>query len=143
MSLNRHEKCALSVIPASFDRVHDRVPWSRSDPLALKLILIGTGQGHDSVALRGDPASGVFSARQVRDGELVAVDTLNRRQNQMAARKLIAARARPNPDKRAGPRVPLEDGWRGRALRRGLRLSWCGASSFSAYSPETTGIRQR
>jgi 3-phenylpropionate/trans-cinnamate dioxygenase ferredoxin reductase component len=67
------------------------------------------GQGYDTVVMRGDPATRAFSACYLRDGELIAVDTVNSPKEQMAARKLIAARAWPKLDKLADAAVPLKD----------------------------------
>jgi 3-phenylpropionate/trans-cinnamate dioxygenase ferredoxin reductase component len=91
------------------ETVHDKVPWFWSDQYDLKLIIIGICQGYDSVVMRGDPASRAFSACYLRAGELIAIDTINSPKDQMAARKLIAAHARPNPDKLADHTVPLKD----------------------------------
>jgi 3-phenylpropionate/trans-cinnamate dioxygenase ferredoxin reductase component len=91
------------------DTVHHKVPWFWSDQYDLKMIIVGIGQGYDTVVMRGDPASHAFSACYLRGGELIAIDTVNHAKDQMAARKLIAARARPNPDRLADPAVPLKD----------------------------------
>jgi 3-phenylpropionate/trans-cinnamate dioxygenase ferredoxin reductase subunit len=91
------------------ETVHDKVPWFWSDQYDLKLIIVGIGQGYDTVVMRGDPAAHAFSACYLRGGELIAVDTVNSPKDQMAARKLIAARARPNLDKLADHAVPLKD----------------------------------
>ena len=91
------------------EAVHDKVPWFWSDQYDLKLIIIGVGQGYDTVVMRGDPATHAFSACYLRDGELIAIDSVNSPKDQMAARKLIAARARPNPDRLADHTVALKD----------------------------------
>ena len=91
------------------DTVHDKVPWFWSDQYDLKLIIVGMSQGHDTVVLRGDPAARSFSACYLRDGELIAVDAINSPKDQMAARKLIAARARPALEKLVDFSVPLKD----------------------------------
>ena len=91
------------------DIVHDKVPWFWSDQYDLKLIIIGVSQGYDAVVMRGDPATHAFSACYLRGGELIAVDAVNSPKDQMAARKLIAARARPSVDKLADPGVPLKE----------------------------------
>lgn len=91
------------------ETVHDKVPWFWSDQFDLKLIIIGVGQGYDTVVMRGDPASHSFTACYLRGGELISVDTVNSPKDQMAARKLIAARARPNLDKLVDPAVPMRD----------------------------------
>jgi 3-phenylpropionate/trans-cinnamate dioxygenase ferredoxin reductase subunit len=88
---------------------HAKVPWFWSDQYDLRLIIVGVSQGYDTVVMRGDPATRVFCACYLRDGELIAIDTVNSPKDQMAARKLIAAHARPNPDRLADPAVPLKD----------------------------------
>jgi 3-phenylpropionate/trans-cinnamate dioxygenase ferredoxin reductase subunit len=45
----------------------------------------------------------------LREGELIAVDTVNSPKDQMAARKLVAARARPDRAKLTEPDIPLKD----------------------------------
>jgi len=88
---------------------HDKVPWFWSDQFDLKLIIVGVGYGYDSVVMRGDPATRSFSACYLRAGELVAIDSINAPKDQMAARKLIAVHARPDPAKLADPAIALKD----------------------------------
>ncbi|HVO47159.1 MAG TPA: FAD-dependent oxidoreductase [Steroidobacteraceae bacterium] len=89
--------------------VHDKVPWFWSDQFDLKLIIVGLCQGHDAVVLRGSPSSRSFSACYLRGGEMIAIDSINSPKDQMAARKLIAARAHPNPERLADPAISLKD----------------------------------
>lgn len=89
--------------------VHDKTPWFWSDQYDLKMVIVGLSQGHDRIVLRGDPATRSFSACYLREGELIAIDTVNSPRDQMAARKLIAARARPDPARLADIMVPLKD----------------------------------
>jgi len=88
---------------------HDKVPWFWSDQFDLKLVIVGVSHGYDTVILRGAPASRSFSACYLRGGELIAIDTVNQPKDQMAARKLIAAHARPDPDKLADAAIALRD----------------------------------
>ncbi len=88
---------------------HDKVPWFWSNQYDLKLIIIGVGYGYDTVVLRGSPATRSFSVCYLRNGELVALDSVNTPKDQMAARKLIAAHARPNPERLSDPSLPLKD----------------------------------
>ena len=89
--------------------LHDKLPWFWSDQYDLKLVIVGIAQGYDSVVIRGAPAARAFSACYLRGGELIAIDTVNSPKDQMAARKLIAAHARPNLDKLADPAIALKD----------------------------------
>jgi 3-phenylpropionate/trans-cinnamate dioxygenase ferredoxin reductase subunit len=89
--------------------VHDKVPWFWSDQFDLKIIIVGLNHGYDTLVMRGAPATRSFSACYLASGELIAIDTVNSAKDQMAARKLIAARARPNLDKLADPTMSLRD----------------------------------
>jgi len=89
--------------------VHDKVPWFWSDQYDLKLIIVGLCEGYDTVVTRGDHTTRSFSACYLKGGELIAIDSINRPKDQMAARKLIAARAKPNLDKLADPGIPLKE----------------------------------
>jgi len=89
--------------------VHDRVPWFWSDQFDLRMVIVGLAAGHDQLVVRGDPAARAFSVCYLRRGELVAVETVNHIKDQMAARKLIPARARPDPAKLADDRIALKD----------------------------------
>jgi len=89
--------------------VHDKVPWFWSDQYDLKLIIVGLNHGYDTLVMRGTPAVRSFSACYLASGELIAIDTVNSAKDQMAARKLIAARARPNLEKLADPNLALRD----------------------------------
>jgi 3-phenylpropionate/trans-cinnamate dioxygenase ferredoxin reductase subunit len=89
--------------------IHDKVPWFWSDQFDLKMVIVGLSAAHDEVVLRGDPSSRAFSVCYLRDGELIAVETVNHTKDQMAARKMISARARPDLAKLADPAIALRD----------------------------------
>jgi 3-phenylpropionate/trans-cinnamate dioxygenase ferredoxin reductase subunit len=89
--------------------VHDRVPWFWSDQFDNKLLIVGLSQGHDQQVTRGDPATRSFTVCYLKGGELVAVEAVNQPKDYMAARKLIAERARPNIGKLADPQFALKD----------------------------------
>jgi 3-phenylpropionate/trans-cinnamate dioxygenase ferredoxin reductase component len=88
---------------------HDKVPWFWSDQYDLKMIIVGLCQGHDAAVVRGSPAARSFSVCYLWRGELIAVDTVNQPRDQMAARKLVAGRARLDPAKLADGTIPLKD----------------------------------
>lgn len=88
---------------------HDKTPWFWSDQYELKLQIVGLSQHYDSVVLRGDPASRAFSCCYLRGGELIALDAVNHAKDFMAARKLIAERARPDPAKLGNDALGLRD----------------------------------
>ncbi len=88
---------------------HDKTPWFWSDQYELKLQIVGLSQHYDNVVLRGDPASRSFSCCYMRAGELIALDAVNHAKDFMAARKLIAERARPDPSKLRDDTLGLRD----------------------------------
>src|SRR5271167_932813 len=98
---------ALNMLERS--TVHDRVPWFWSDQFDSKLLIVGLSQGHDQQVTRGDPASRHFSVCYLKGGELLAVEAVNHAKDYMAARKLIADRARPKLDKLADPNLGLKE----------------------------------
>ncbi len=66
------------------------VPWFWSDQGALKLQIAGIGSPGDRAVLRGDPAAGQFSLFCYAGETLRAVESVNRPQDHMAARRLLA-----------------------------------------------------
>jgi 3-phenylpropionate/trans-cinnamate dioxygenase ferredoxin reductase subunit len=98
---------ALNMLDRPF--VHDRVPWFWSDQFDNKLLIVGLSQGHDQQVTRGDPATRSFSVCYLKGGELQAVEAINNSKDYMSARKLIAARARPDLNKLADPLIALKD----------------------------------
>jgi 3-phenylpropionate/trans-cinnamate dioxygenase ferredoxin reductase subunit len=89
--------------------VHDRVPWFWSDQFDNKLLIVGLSQGHDQQVTRGDPATRCFTVCYLKGGELQAVEAVNQPKDYMAARKLIAERARPDLGRLADPSVAMKD----------------------------------
>jgi 3-phenylpropionate/trans-cinnamate dioxygenase ferredoxin reductase component len=89
--------------------VHDKVPWFWSDQYDLKMVIVGLADGHDELVVRGDPASRAFSVCYLKRGELIAVETVNHNRDQMAARKLVMARMRPDRAKLADDRIALKE----------------------------------
>jgi 3-phenylpropionate/trans-cinnamate dioxygenase ferredoxin reductase subunit len=89
--------------------VHDKVPWFWSDQFDLKMVIVGLSAGFDDVVLRGDPASRSFSVCYLKEGELIAIETVNQTKDQMAARKLVPARVRPDRARLADPAMTLRE----------------------------------
>lgn len=76
---------------------YGKVPWFWSDQGNLKLQTAGLATGHDRTVLRGDPASGSFSVFCYRGDRLLAIESLNRPGDHMAARRLLAGPAAITP----------------------------------------------
>jgi 3-phenylpropionate/trans-cinnamate dioxygenase ferredoxin reductase subunit len=61
----------------------------------------GLSTGFEETVRRGDPAGGRFSVFYYRAGRLIAVDSINRPGEHLAARKLIAAGVQIPPEQAA------------------------------------------
>ncbi|WP_202842569.1 NAD(P)/FAD-dependent oxidoreductase [Luteimonas saliphila] len=89
---------------------YDMVPWFWSEQYALKLQMVGMAVEADRSVVRGDPASGRdVSVFHLRDGRLIAAETVGRAQEFMVARKLVVSRASPDPARLADEGMPLRE----------------------------------
>jgi len=84
------------------------VPWFWTDQFDVKLQMAGLSTGYDRALTRGDSASRKFSVFYFRDEQLIAVDSLNRPADHIAARKLLARRAQLTPEQAADESVDLK-----------------------------------
>ena len=101
-------KAAASVIlgnPTPFTEV----PWFWSDQYDLKLQMVGLSRPGDQVVIRGDMALRKFSACYLRDGVLVAINSVNAVKDFMQAKALVAAKWRPDPAKLTDASIALKD----------------------------------
>lgn len=73
------------------DKPYRALPWFWSDQYDIKLQIAGLNAGYDEVVVRGTRDSGrSFSAFYLKDGRLVAADCVNRPQEFMLSKRLIA-----------------------------------------------------
>jgi 3-phenylpropionate/trans-cinnamate dioxygenase ferredoxin reductase subunit len=77
------------------------VPWFWSNQGEMALQIAGLSGGHDTAVLRGDPGGPAVSVFCFGGGGLLAVESLNRPADHMAARRLLAA-AKPLTPEQAG-----------------------------------------
>lgn len=87
----------------------DAVPWFWSDQLDLKLQMVGLSEGYDAVVLRGSPESRSFLSFYLRDGVLLAVDSVGRAQDFVIAKRLVAERVRVDAVRLADESVALKN----------------------------------
>ncbi len=71
-------------------------PWFWSDQYDVRLQMAGLSAGHDQIVVRGDRAARRFSVFYFRDERLIAVDSVNRAPDHIAARKLLDAGRSPS-----------------------------------------------
>ncbi|MEH2549138.1 3-phenylpropionate/trans-cinnamate dioxygenase ferredoxin reductase subunit [Bradyrhizobium sp. AZCC 2262] len=84
------------------------VPRFWSDQYDAKLQIVGLSRNFDDQAIRGSIDDGKFSVFYYRKSKLVAVDSINRAGDQMAARRLIAGGISPAPDQIRDPSFDLK-----------------------------------
>jgi 3-phenylpropionate/trans-cinnamate dioxygenase ferredoxin reductase subunit len=89
---NAHEQASVAAATLSGkNEAYRALPWFWSDQYDLKLQIAGLSHGHDEVVIRGDIERGnSFAAFYFGSGRLLAVDAVNRPQEFMFGKKVIA-----------------------------------------------------
>ncbi|MFI4868067.1 MAG: NAD(P)/FAD-dependent oxidoreductase [Steroidobacterales bacterium] len=90
------------------ERPFRAAPWFWSDQFDIKLQMVGLSHGYDQVVTRGDLIKPAFSAFYFRAGRLIAVDSLNRIQDHMQAKRLLDHDLSPTPEQVADPLFELQ-----------------------------------
>jgi len=103
----KHAAAAITGKPAP----KPEVPWFWSDQFELKLQTAGLIGQQDTTLQRrpADPAAGHFTLFHLKDGVLIAADCVNDAHGFMAAKMMIAQRAKPDVDDLVNPDVPMKD----------------------------------
>ncbi|MER5181008.1 FAD/NAD(P)-binding oxidoreductase [Streptomyces sp. NPDC002896] len=89
-------------------RPYRELPCFWSDQKGIKLQIAGLSTGYDHVQLLGDPAGGRFSTLAFRSGRLVAVESVGRPAEHMAARRLLSSGRELTPVRAAAPDFDLK-----------------------------------
>lgn len=84
------------------------VPWFWTNQFDLRIQTAGIGDPNDERVVRRDPATGLFSVFRFRADALVAVESVNRPADHMAARKVLAGDHRPTPTEVSAPGFDLK-----------------------------------
>jgi 3-phenylpropionate/trans-cinnamate dioxygenase ferredoxin reductase subunit len=87
---------------------YNSVPRFWSDQYDAKLQIVGISRNFDDQAIRGSIADGKFSVFYYRQGKLIAVDSVSRAGDQMAARRMIADGISPTPNQIRDPSFDLK-----------------------------------
>jgi 3-phenylpropionate/trans-cinnamate dioxygenase ferredoxin reductase subunit len=90
-------------------RTYDAVPWFWSDQYDLKLQMTGLSHGYDQFVLRGSMNNKSFAAFYLKNGRLIACDAVNRAQEFMVAKRMVAACMPFDPAALADETVPLKN----------------------------------
>lgn len=84
------------------------VPWFWSDQGDLKLQIAGLMMGQDAEIVVGDVEKPAFSVLGFRAGTLIAVESVNRASDHMAARRLLGSHATLSPQEAGTPGFDLK-----------------------------------
>ncbi len=68
---------------------YDPLPWFWSDQYHVKLQVAGLSDGFDEQIVVGNPKDDKFYVAYIRDGKLIAVDSINAAKSHMMARRVI------------------------------------------------------
>jgi 3-phenylpropionate/trans-cinnamate dioxygenase ferredoxin reductase component len=89
------------------ERPFTAAPWFWSDQYDVRLQMAGLTAGHDKTVLRGAVGDAKFSVFYFRGERLIAVDSINRAPDHIAARKLLDAGKSPTSAPAADERFAL------------------------------------
>jgi 3-phenylpropionate/trans-cinnamate dioxygenase ferredoxin reductase subunit len=106
-AIEQGKAAAASICGEPFD--YDPVPWFWSDQYELKLQIAGLIEGADHMVRRGDPEEGKFALFHFKDGRLIACEAVNSAPEYMAAQRLIAMGASPDPERLRDSSVAMRD----------------------------------
>ncbi|WPN45129.1 NAD(P)/FAD-dependent oxidoreductase [Pseudomonas sp. P8_241] len=90
------------------DSSYDSVPWFWSDQFDLKLQMVGLSSGYDQLVIRGSMSDESFIAFYLAKGTIISADAVNRPQDFLFAKKLVAQRSRLSPEQLADMDTPLK-----------------------------------
>lgn len=90
-------------------KTYASVPWFWSDQYELKLKMVGLSEGFERLVLRGDPATDSFSAFYLKGDKVLAADTVNRPQDFIAAKRLVAEGIAVTAEQLADDSRPLKE----------------------------------
>ena len=87
---------------------HIALPWFWSTQGPIRLQITGLARPRDTSVVSGDPAAGRFSVFRYRADRLVAVESINRPADHVAARHVLAGDDLPNPLQVANPEFTIK-----------------------------------
>ena len=83
-------------------------PWFWSDQYDLKLQMVGFSDGYEELAIRGSMETSSFIAFYLKEGRVIAADSVNRLGEFMAAKRIVGERMEIPPAQLADKSVPLK-----------------------------------
>ena len=88
---------------------YDAIPWFWSNQYDLRLQTVGLSLTHDECVVRGDPATRSFSLVYLRQGQVIALDCVNRTKDYVQGRALVLEGSRPDREQLANIDIPLKE----------------------------------
>jgi NADPH-dependent 2,4-dienoyl-CoA reductase/sulfur reductase-like enzyme len=88
---------------------YEAVPWFWSNQYDLRLQTVGLSVAYDETVVRGDVESRSFSVVYLRQGQVIALDCVNRTKDYVQGRALVVDGARIGRDQLANGDVPLKE----------------------------------
>jgi len=85
-----HARCLAARLTGAAEP-YESVPWFWSNQFDARLQIAGIAAGCDEAVVHGDPDDGSFSVFCFREQRLVAVESVNRAPDHMAARRLFSS----------------------------------------------------
>jgi 3-phenylpropionate/trans-cinnamate dioxygenase ferredoxin reductase subunit len=96
---NAHDMASAAAHAICGDpKPYTAVPWFWSNQYDLRLQTVGLSLGHDTTVLRGDPGERSFSVVYLKNGQVIALDCVNKTRDYAQGRKLVEARAALSPE---------------------------------------------
>ncbi|TPV99309.1 MAG: Putidaredoxin reductase [Beijerinckiaceae bacterium] len=84
------------------------VPWFWSDQYDLKLQMAGLSDDYEELVIRGNMEASTFIAFYLKEGMIIAADSVNRPGDFMAAKRLVGERKEIAPSRLADESLPLK-----------------------------------
>lgn len=89
---------------------YNALPWFWSDQYDLKLQIAGLSQGYDDLVIRGDiDHSRKFAAFYLKDDYVIAVDAVNKPQEFLLGKRIIAGKMLIDKERLADDRIPMKE----------------------------------
>ena len=88
---------------------YDQVPWFWSDQYNEKLQIVGLSGDHDEVRIRGSIKEGKFMLFYLKNGELIATDSVNNPKDFLISKKLVANKLKISSDVLCDQSVDLKN----------------------------------
>lgn len=87
---------------------YNSTPWFWSNQYDLRLQTVGLSKGHDSTVMRGDPTGRSFSIVYLKQGRVVALDSVNATKDYVQGKALVERRAKVSPEQLADTGILLK-----------------------------------